>query len=284
VLANGLSCGLDCVPKVMQENGLRARPRRLVCLTLMIVAAASQVAAAQIEACPAPDPTPVRLSATNRGTTFSTATGAEVVLSGLAFPQLPGGKTSAAPGVAAILANFESQSVRLAPAASPDRYGRLHAYAYTSDGRLLQAELVAAGLAVVRPEGMPPDCVRMLLALEDSARTARLGLWRDSNIIANASEESSLSARSGLYGLVEGRVVSIGYGSRLVFVDFGRNYRTDFTVMMQNALVPRLRDAGISLDSLSGRAVRVRGVIEESGGPAIRIADPFALELLDRTE
>ena len=70
----------------------------------------------------------------------------------------------------------------------------------------------------------------------------------------------------------------------MVFLDFGRNFRTDFTVMVPNSLVPRLLEAGIALETLEGRAVRVRGVIEDSGGPAIRIADPFALEILDRAE
>ena len=258
------------------------RPVRLMLPVLIGVAAASEGASAGIEACPAPNPTPVRLGTTNDGMTWSTATGSDVVPSGIAFPRIPGIETPS--DGAAFLADFAAEPVRLATAGPPDRYGRQHAYAYAADGRLLQAELVAAGLAVVRPEGVPPDCVRMLLALEESARKARVGLWQNPSIIAKASEESSLSERNGLYGLVEGRVVSIGYGSRLVFVDFGRNYRTNFTVMIENALIPRLREAGFSLESLSGRAVRVRGVIEESGGPAIRIADPFALELLDRTE
>jgi hypothetical protein len=70
----------------------------------------------------------------------------------------------------------------------------------------------------------------------------------------------------------------------MVFLDFGRDIRTDFTVMVPNPLVPRLLEAGIAVEGLRGRDVRVRGVIEESGGPAIRIADPYALELLDRSE
>lgn len=262
-------------------------PVRTVCLALLIVAQESTgvPAAAMTMGCPQPDSTEIMLDGARGATTLSIATGGDLVLSALAFPTAPGeGDASGLDGAASILADFRARPVRLATDGVPDRYDRRHAYVYAADGRLLQAELVAAGLAIVRPDGTPPDCVRALLALEATARKAGLGLWQDSRIVGNAMEESSLSARNGLYGLVEGRVVSIGYGSRLVFVDFGRNHRTDFTVMMQNGLIPRLREAGISLESLSGRAVRVRGVIEESGGPAIRIADPFALELLDRTE
>ena len=37
----------------------------------------------------------------------------------------------------------------------------------------------------------------------------------------------------------------------------------------------------VPADALKGRRVRVRGVIEESGGPAIRMGEPVAFELLD---
>ena len=167
---------------------------------------------------------------------------------------------------------------RTATAASTPMWSRTTA-------RWLQAELVTAGIALVRPEGGGGTaCVRALLALESKARQAGAGLWADSGIVVKATDESSLLAENGLYALVEGRVVSVGYGSRMVFLDFGRNFRNDFTVMVQKTLVPRLLEAGITVESLAGRAIRVRGVIEESGGPAIRLTDPLALELLDREE
>jgi hypothetical protein len=42
-----------------------------------------------------------------------------------------------------------------------------------------------------------------------------------------------------------------------------------------------LAEAGVEVDGLVGRRVRVRGVIEASGGPAIRLGDPGDLEFLD---
>jgi hypothetical protein len=70
----------------------------------------------------------------------------------------------------------------------------------------------------------------------------------------------------------------------MVFLDFGRSFRTDFTVMVPKTLEPGLVEAGIAVESLAGRVIRVRGVIEDSGGPAIRLTEPLALELLDREE
>ncbi len=215
-----------------------------------------------------------------------TAEGEEVRLAGLAFPQVSGATPESAGGspLATAIARLATGPVQVEVADSPDRYGRIRAHVYAQDGRWLQAELVVAGLAIVRPEGGDPGCLRALLALEAAARGAGAGLWADSRNVAKASDQSSLLAEIGLYALVEGRIVSVGYGSRMVFLDFGRSFRTDFTVMVQKSLVPRLVEAGITVESLAGRAVRVRGVIEESGGPAIRLTDPLALELLDREE
>lgn len=61
-----------------------------------------------------------------------------------------------------------------------DRYGRTLAYARTPDGRMLNEELVRAGVAVVSV--YPPNVrhVERLRAIADSARLQRRGLWSGS--------------------------------------------------------------------------------------------------------
>lgn len=61
-----------------------------------------------------------------------------------------------------------------------DRYGRTLAYARTPDGRMLNEELVRAGVAVVSV--YPPNVrhVERLRAIQDSARQQRRGLWSGS--------------------------------------------------------------------------------------------------------
>jgi endonuclease YncB( thermonuclease family) len=216
------------------------------------------------------------------GATLTTEDGRSIVLAGLAPPQTSVHEGQTGPGQ--ILTGLVGETVRLVHAGPPDRYGRLKAHVILDDGRWLQEEVIGAGLALVRPDGGVTACIPALLAAEAAAAAAGTGFWRDSRNIVKAADDPSLLARNGIYGLVEGRIVSVGYGSRMVFLDFGRDIRTDFTVMVPNPLVPRLLEAGIAVEGLRGRDVRVRGVIEESGGPAIRIADPYALELLDRSE
>jgi hypothetical protein len=78
-----------------------------------------------------------------------------------------------------------------------------------------------------------------------------------------------------------GRVVSVGLGNRLDFLNFGRNWRRDFTVMVGAPVSARMAEGGLPISALSGRHVLVRGVIEESGGPAMRLSDPSEIEILD---
>jgi micrococcal nuclease len=210
---------------------------------------------------------------------FVSEDGRGFLLAGIALPGVMVGAAEARWEAPAL--DGRHRLVSLGPA---DRYGRLPVLAFAPDGDLVQEALLRAGRAVVRHDGGSLPCMDRLMAAEAAARQAGTGLWGDVKFVAKATDAPSLSARNGLYAVVEGRIVSVGYGSRMVFLDFGRRFRTDFTVLVQQTLVSRLLEAGIPVDSLTGRVVRVRGVIEESGGPAIRLADPLALELLDRAE
>jgi hypothetical protein len=64
----------------------------------------------------------------------------------------------------------------------------------------------------------------------------------------------------------------------MTFLDFGPVYRRDFTVMLTPAIAEKLN---ANADGFANRRVRVRGVIEASGGPAIRLNDPAEIELID---
>jgi hypothetical protein len=145
----------------------------------------------------------------------------------------------------------------------------------------VEGELAAAGHIRVRWQAGEDPCFQTLLAIERGAREAAIGLWASPDYAILSADDPSLPSRNGLYELVEGRVLSVGHGSRMVFLDFGRNVRQDFTARVPPALADQLAAAGVDVDSLEGRRVRVRGLIEESGGPAIRLNDPAELELLD---
>jgi hypothetical protein len=70
----------------------------------------------------------------------------------------------------------------------------------------------------------------------------------------------------------------------MTFLDFGRNFRRDFTVMVPQEVAGDLAASGLALDALVGKRVRVRAVIEESGGPAVVLDDAKALVVIDKAD
>lgn len=164
---------------------------------------------------------------------------------------------------------------------SGDRHGRILAHLFREDGTWVQAAMVAAGLARLRPFAGDWSCLAGLIAGESEAREARRGLWRSDEFSVISAYDSSLIERKGLYVLVEGRVLSVGRGNRMDFLNFGRYWRRDFTVLVGASVARGLAERGVAMESLAEQHVRVRGVLEESGGPAIRLSDPGDIEILD---
>jgi endonuclease YncB( thermonuclease family) len=225
------------------------------------------------------------------GDTFILDDGTVVRLAGIAAPKRALGKPEGEPSPLADQAHsalenlIAGQNVTLAPAAAnPDRHGRIHAEVRQTSGALVQAALLSAGTARVRPSPDESLCLEPLLAIERSARASRRGIWSGPDYATRMADDPSIVGRSGHYELVEGRVVSVGHGARLVFLNFGRDFRSDFTIMIENAAAGRFAEAGTPLDGLANRRIRVRGFLEESGGPAIRVSDPAEIELLDDGE
>lgn len=163
-----------------------------------------------------------------------------------------------------------------------DRYGRAIAQVYLADGLWLQKALVESGEAFVAGSADDRSCLGELLAAERVARAGRLGLWSRAPVALRAADDPSLRAADGLYGLVEGRIASVGRRTRTVYLDFGRDWATDLTVSMSAATAAEAEAGGSPLESLIGRSVRVRGWLTQRDGPWIRVDHPEQIEVLDQ--
>jgi endonuclease YncB( thermonuclease family) len=226
------------------------------------------------------------------GRTFTLDDGREIRLAGIEVPPLPfPGESAMAPGGAeardALAALLADGKVVLRRAEIPsDRYARVLAYAFVSrDGveRFVQAELIAAGVARVAARVGGRDCVAELLGRETAARRAKLGLWANSYYdLLNAANPADVLAERGRFGLVEGKVVSVRESGATIYVNFGRRWTEDLTVTILKRNLRTFTAAGLEPRKLAGRHIRVRGWIEERGGPWIEAARPEQIELTDR--
>lgn len=227
------------------------------------------------------------------GRSFVLADGREVRLAGIEVPPLPlpgrpdpaaGGGDASRQELAARLAGSEIV-LRQADGQPTDRYGRLVGYGFstTASGEiLLQSELVGAGLARVAVRAGGRACAAEVLSQEKIARRAKLGLWAGPYYKSvDAEHPAEVLAQRGRFALVEGKVVSVRESGPIIYVNFGRHWATDFTVTILKRNERNFLAAGLEPRKLAGRRVRVRGWIEERGGPQIEASRPEQIELAD---
>jgi endonuclease YncB( thermonuclease family) len=224
------------------------------------------------------------------GRTFVLDDGREVRLAAIEVPALREQSGGAPGGVAAkdaLTALLADGDVILRRADVPaDRYGRPLAYAAIVRAgveHLAQDDLVASGFARVAARVGSHDCAAGLLRRERAARAAKLGLWANSyyDLLA-ADNPADVLAQRGRFALVEGTVLSVRESGATIYVNFGRRWTEDFTVTILKRNGRKFAAAGLEPKRLAGRRVRVRGWIEERGGPWIEATYPEQIELTDR--
>ncbi|HSC84331.1 MAG TPA: thermonuclease family protein [Pseudomonas sp.] len=187
------------------------------------------------------------------GDTLRLADGRSVRLIGINAPELAHGGRPLEPfaeaarrRLQALVAVNEGRVGLLPGARARDHYGRTLAHAYDARGHNLEAQLLAEGLGyqvAFETDGLV-DCQR---AAERQARAARLGLWRQVQVLAPAD------LRQGGFALIRGRIEQVQRnrgglwlemaGPLVLHVEAGRLAQFDVA----------------ALQRLAGRQVEVRG-------------------------
>lgn len=159
-----------------------------------------------------------------------------------------------------------------------DRHGRWLAHLVDGQGRWLQAVLIEEGLARVYSFSDNRICVEPLLELEQQARREGRGIWGLAYYaVMQAENEAALLDAVETFQLVEGRVREVSEVGRRIYLNFGGDWRKDFTLTIESGDRSRFAD---DLSGLEGRQVRVRGWLRDFNGPAIRLTHPEQLEVL----
>ena len=164
-----------------------------------------------------------------------------------------------------------------------DRYGRLVGFAFPGESpQSLQAALLAEGRARVSARIGAKTCAEALLTMERAARADRRGLWADPNFAPLQAENlTRLQAERGRFALVEGKVLSVRESGATIYVNFGRRWTEALTVIILKRQQRTFASAGVEPKRLEGRRVRVRGWIEQRGGPTLMAEAPEQIELID---
>ena len=88
-----------------------------------------------------------------------------------------------------------------------------------------------------------------------------------------------MAAQQGDYVLVRGRVREVARRQEFLYLNFGEDWRRDFTVRAETRDLRRLAAAGLDLAGLAGRNILVRGYLFEAAGPMIEVTHPAQIEV-----
>lgn len=165
------------------------------------------------------------------------------------------------------------------------RAGRInrmgHALAHVvrkRDGVWVQGLMLGLGLAVVQTISTNPEMATEMLSIEERARAEQAGIWE--NLMAIRTPDSA-AGFIGSFQIVEGRVESAALKNNRVYLNFGKNWRDDFTVTVAPEFKRSFAASGINLLDLNQGVVRVRGWLTEYNGPNMALDHPAALEVLE---
>ncbi len=265
-------CRLVRPPAAVMKH--RSRPHLVFALAAAAGALLAGDAAAQ-DGCKLTAIGTAQVAAVRDGRTLLLDDGRELRLAAIEVPE---GSRAALQSLAA------GHSLRLARVgAEHDRYGRLVAFAFIDDAQQsVQQAMLEQGRARVSARVGDKACADALLSAERAARTARRGLWADPNFAPlSAENRTKLRAERGRFALVEGKVLSVHESGATIYVNFGRIWTRDFTVTILRRKARAFTAAGVAPKALEGRRIRVRGWIEQRGGPIIAAEAPEQIELVD---
>lgn len=215
------------------------------------------------------------------GRTLVLEDGREARLAGIEVPRSDAASAAAATALQQLAAGQTIVLKRLGPA--EDRYGRLLVHAFPAEGQTsLQQALLAGGHARVGSRVGDRACAADLLAAERAARAGKLGLWADpAQAPRQADNPAEILNERGRFTVVEGKVLSVREAGPTIYLNFGRRWSRGFTVTILKRNERIFSAAGVAPKKLEGRRVRVRGWIEQRGGPIVEAARPEQIEIAD---
>lgn len=216
------------------------------------------------------------------GDSFVLEDGRQVRLAGIEAPRAAQGEASAQPLSQLARINLQElirgKTVKFVDPA-PDRFGRLRAHVlWGREQNWLQGELLGTGMARVRTWNDDQARAEQMLTTEHTARAAKIGLW--ARAFYAVRDPEAVSAAVGSYQIVEGEVVDASITKKMVYLNFGTDWRRDFTAQADKKTAKLFAKAGINMAGLSGAMIRVRGTIRYRNGPMLWLNHPAQLEVL----
>jgi len=158
-----------------------------------------------------------------------------------------------------------------------DAYGRLLGYCFVGD-TFVNNELIKDGLAVLYTKPPNVKYTKVFIKSQEEARRLHKGLWGSYKVV---SSDDAYKFTNQIRR-VRGRVLNTYKSRKAVYLNFGRDYKTDFTVVIFNDCIKFFRAKDIEPQVFyKGKEVEVWGRIREYNGPEIIVSVPYQIKVLD---
>ncbi len=157
----------------------------------------------------------------------------------------------------------------------PDRYARFPATIKLQSGADLGETLLERGLVLVEP--MIGEGFEGLFAAETRAREAQHGFWADGQF--SIMPVGLVDAEPLRFVVARGEIKAVGEGGYHAYLNFGDNWRRDFTVRFAKDDLEVLF-GDMLLEDFVGEVIEVRGWLFDANGPMIQIEHPGQLKRL----
>ncbi|NVJ98355.1 MAG: thermonuclease family protein [Alphaproteobacteria bacterium] len=154
--------------------------------------------------------------------------------------------------------------------------GEQVAHVIMPDGSWLQHAMVAKGHVFVFPRPTRRRGLDMLYAAEDEARAVRAGLWALRNLQPVPADSD---VQTGWFNIVQGTVLSAQRVGSTIYLNFGADWRRDFTVEIPSTAETHFRKQDIDPLAFEGQFVEVRGWIDYKAGPRLLVQGPGQIRL-----
>ena len=149
-------------------------------------------------------------------------------------------------------------------------------------GEWVNGALVARGVAWTATDATNPAMAEQFYKLEDAARKDGKGLWSKNSPFGLLTPDTAAQG-NGAFRVIEGTVNRAATSKNNLYLNFGTDWKKDFTVMVTPAIRKALAKHGVDAMSLTGKKIRVRGWLREWNGPFLELETPERLEVLSTT-
>lgn len=219
------------------------------------------------------------------GITLGLANGSQIRLHQIDIPDhfRPDPGPLAAQAKAVMNEKFQNSKIRILSkvgqrAPVKNRLDQFVAHIENQDDIWAQALLISNGLARVIPDPELPLTTSYLIELEAQARAEKIGLW--GNPLYQIHTPETVQESAWHMQIIEGVVKKVATIKNNTYLNFGDDWRKDFTIQINAALRRQYSQDGISLEAFQGQKVQVRGYVEAYNGPLIKLKSPSHLLVL----